>query len=192
MPLRRTAPTGLARLTGTAALLIAALLAGCASLTPRDITLSRADLQTLVERQFPREQRVMEVVDVSLARPELRLVPERNRIATALDLSAAERITGRSLRGHLAIEHSLRFESSDATVRLAQVKVNELKLDAGGGPLAGQSARLGALLVERLLDDFVIYRVADDKREALRRAGVQAATVEVTSRGVELRFSEAK
>jgi hypothetical protein len=162
--------------------------AGCASFDPRHVTLSQAELQSLLERQFPRQQRVMELLDVSLTKPSLRLVPERNRIATALDLAATERLSGRSLRGSLAIEHALRFEPSDGTVRLANVKVDAIQLELAGTPLSGQAARLGGLLAERLLDDFVIYRVGDDKRAVLSRAGVNNADVAVTSNGVELKF----
>jgi hypothetical protein len=162
--------------------------AGCASFDPRHVTLSQSELQSLLERQFPRQQRVMELLDVSLTKPSLRLVPERNRIATALDLAATERLSGRSLRGSLAIEHALRFEPSDGTVRLANVKVDAIQLELAGTPLSGQAARLGGLLAERLLDDFVIYRVGDDKRAVLSRAGVNNADVAVTSNGVELKF----
>jgi hypothetical protein len=161
---------------------------GCASLDPRAIMLSQSELQSLLERQFPRQQRVMELLDVSLTKPSLRLVPERNRIVTALDLAATERLSGRSLRGSLAIEHALRFEPSDATVRLANVKVDAIQLELAGTPLSGQAARLGGLLAERLLDDFVIYRVGDDKRAMLARSGVNNADVAVTGRGVELKF----
>ena len=175
------------------ALAVAALvLTACAGLgSPRELTLSQADLQTLIERQFPRERRVFEFVDVSLARPSIRLAPERNRIVTELDLSAYERLSGKTLRGNLAIDHALRYEPSDATVRLAQVRVNDMRLEVGGTTLSGQSARLGALLTERLLDDFVIYRVSDERREAMKRAGLNAATVAVTGRGVEIRFTDA-
>ncbi len=177
-------------------LLLAAMLAasmiGCASLDPRNVTLSEAELQALLERQFPRQQRLMELLDVSLTKPSVRLVPERNRIATALDVTAAERLSGRALRGSLAIEHALRFEPSDATVRLAKVKVDAMQLELAGTPLSGQAARLGAVLAERLLDDLVIYRVGDDKRELLARAGVNNADVAVTSRGVELRFAPSR
>ncbi len=168
------------------------LLAACASLDPRHLTLSQAELQTLLERQFPRQQRVMELLDVSLSRPVVRLVPERNRIATALDLAATERLSGRALRGSLAIEHTLRYEPGDATVRLAQVKVDALRLELAGTALSGQAARLGGLLAERLLEDFVVYRLSDEKRQLLARAGVNNAGVEVTSRGVELRFDPAR
>jgi hypothetical protein len=167
-------------------------LGACVAFDPRNVTLSQAELQALLERQFPRQQRLMELLDVSLTKPSLRLVPERNRIATALDLAATERLSGRMLRGSLAIEHALRYEPSDATLRLANVKVDDIKLELAGTPLSGQVARLGAMLAERALDDFVIYRVSDDKRELLSHAGVNNADVAVTSRGVELRFGPAR
>jgi hypothetical protein len=173
-------------------LLVAAglgLLCGCASIDPRHLTLSAAEVQARVARQFPRQQRLMELLDVSLANPVVRLVPERNRMATTMDLQASERLSGRALRGSLAIDHGLRFEPSDATVRLANVKVEGVKLELAGTPLSGQAARLAALLAERVLDDFVIYRVSDEKRQSLARAGVNDADVAVTANGIELRFS---
>lgn len=180
-----------ALVAGSASLLGVAL-AGCASLGPRNLTLSQADLQALIERQFPRERRVLEVVDLSLARPVVRLLPERNRIATELELSAIERLSGRTLGGRLALDHGLRYEPSDATVRLAQVKVSELTLDVGGTPLSAQAARLSGALAERVLDDFVIYRLNDERREALKRAGLERADFVVTGRGIELRFVEGR
>jgi hypothetical protein len=47
---------------------------------------------------------------------------------------------------------------------------------------------LAALLAERVLDDFVIYRVNDERRQTMARLGVNNADVAVTSRGIELRF----
>lgn len=169
-----------------------ALLAACANLDPRHVTLSQAEVQTLVARQFPRQQRLMELLDVSLANPLVRLAPERNRMATTMDLQASERLSGRALRGSLALDHGLRFEPSDATVRLANVKVEEMKLELAGTPLSGQATRLGALLAERVLDDFVIYRVSDERRQAMARLGVNNADVAVTSRGIELRFIDTR
>lgn len=188
-PSRRGALGTLGRL---ALLPAAAMLGACAALGPRNLTLSQAELQTLIERQFPRERRVLEVVDLTLARPLVRLVPERNRIATELELSAVERLSGRTMRGSLALDHGLRYEASDATVRLSQVTVNDLKLDVGGSPLSAQAARLGSVLTERVLDDFVIYRVGDERRDALKRAGLERADFVVTARGIELRFVEGR
>jgi hypothetical protein len=77
-------------------------------------------------------------------------------------------------------------------VRLASVKVERMALELGGTPLTGQAARLSAMLAERVLDDFVIYRVSDERRQSMARAGVNNADVAVTARGIELRFSPAR
>lgn len=167
-------------------------LGACASLDERSLTLSQAELQALLERQFPRQQRVFELLDVSLSRPSLRLVPERNRLFTALELAATERLSGRQMRGSLGVEHGLRFEPGDATLRLAQVRVEAFQLELAGTPLSGQAARLGALLAERSLEDFVVYRLSDEKRQLMARAGVNNAELAVTARGVEMRFVPAR
>jgi hypothetical protein len=180
------------RALGILVLAAVAGLCACAGLDPNSVTLSESDLQRLLEREFPRQQRVMELLDVNLSKPSLRLVPERNRVATSLDLSASERLSGRVLRGSLAIEHALRYEASDATLRLANVRVDALRLDVAGTPLSGQAARLGGLLVEQLLDDFVIYRLSDERRQRLARAGVNGVDVAVTARGVELKLVPAR
>ena len=182
-------PAALATLVRPAALAALMVLAACASVDPRNVTLSAAEVQTLVARQFPRQQRLMELLDVNLSNPVVKLLPERNRLATTMDLAASERLSGRALRGSLAIDHGLRFEPSDATVRLANVKIDDVKLELAGTPLTGQAARLSALLAERVLDDFVIYRVSDERRQAMASLGVNNADVAVTARGVELRFS---
>lgn len=169
----------------------AAALAGCAGWGgPRTVVLSQERLQGILERQFPRQHRLFEVIDVNVARPSVRLLPERNRIATDLDLVATERLSGRAVRGTLALDYALRYEPSDASVRLSQVRVQDVKLELGGGPLAPEGARLGALLAERLLDDFVLYRADAERLKQLQRAGVTAAEIVVTSGGIELRFGE--
>ena len=168
-----------------------ALLSGCAGLSgPRTVTLTEADLQRLVERQFPHQRRVLEVIDVTVARPTLRLLPERNRVGTDLDLIATERLSGRTVRGSLALDYALRFEPSDATVRMQQVQVQEARLDLGSGPLSATGARVGALLAERLLDEFVLYRADAQRIELMQRAGITSADVVVTARGIEIRFVE--
>jgi hypothetical protein len=191
---RKRAPSHAMTTRRSACVFFLALVAlgACASLDARSLTLSQAELQALLERQFPRQQRVFELLDMSLSRPSLRLVPERNRLFTALELAATERLSGRQLRGSLGVEHGLRFEPVDATLRLAQVRVEAFQLALAGTPLSGQAARLGALLAERSLEDFVVYRLSDEKRQLMARAGVNNAELAVTARGVEMRFVPAR
>jgi hypothetical protein len=166
-------------------------LTGCATLVPRDLTVSQAQLQSMLERQFPREQRWLDVFDVRIARPTLELLPQRNRIAISMDIAVSERIGANAFHAGLSLEHGLRYEPADGTLRLTQVTVQELRLAPGGSPLQGQGARLGSTLAERLLEDLAIHRLDDAKRERLKQAGLGAAQIAVTERGVSLHFLDA-
>ena len=167
------------------------LLAGCAGLSaPREVRVSSDELQRAIERQFPQQRRLLELVDVTVARPVLRLLPERNRIATDLDLSAVERLTGRVVRGQLALEYALRYEPSDASVRMTGVRVQEVQLQLDAGPLSANGTRIAGLLAERLLEEFVLYRVDAERVRLLQRLGIAAAEVEVLRDGLVLRFAQ--
>ena len=182
------------RRAALAALLLVPLgLAGCAGFGgPRNVSLSLEQLQAQLERQFPRQQRLLEVIDLTIARPALRLLPERNRVATDLDLSATERLSGRTVRGSLSLDYCLRYETSDGSVRLSQVRVQEVKLDLGSGPLSPSAARIGSLLAERLLDDFAIYRVDAERLKLIQTLGISTADMVVTARGIDIKFIAAK
>ena len=158
--------------------LAAAGLAGCAGVGgPRHVLLSQADLQARIERHFPHQRRVLELIDVTVARPNVRLLPERNRIATDLDLIATERLSGRTVRGNLVLDYALRYEPADASLRLTQVQVQQASLDLGSGPLSPSNARIAALLAERVLDDFAIYRADPERLKRLQRAGDRKSVV---------------
>jgi len=165
------------------------LLAGCAGLSgPREVRVSSDELQRAIERQFPQQRRLLEIVDVTVARPVLRLLPERNRIATDLELSAVERLSGRIVRGRLALEYALRYEPTDASVRITGVRVQDVQLQLDAGPLSATGTRIAGLLAERLLEDFALYRADAEQVRALQRLGITAAEVEVQRDGLALRF----
>jgi hypothetical protein len=168
----------------------AALLAGCAGFGgPRVKVIGESELQSLLAREFPRRRRVLEVLDVTLSLPRVRLMPERNRIGTQLDLAATERLSGTTLDGEIALDYALRLEPSDGTVRLTQVHVDRLDLRAAGTALPLPMQRVGALLAEHLLDDYAIWRAPPEQAELARRYGGAASAVTVTSRGVEITFA---
>ena len=172
------------------AALVALALTGCAVLqSPNSVLLSEGDLQRLVQRHFPLEQRLAEVFEVTVSAPQLKLLPENNRVATALEVVARDRLFGGQWRGRLALDSALRYEPSDQSVRLAQVRVQSFSLDVAGARDASsgaQAQRLGALLAERVLEDFTVYRVPPERAAQLLRAGVTPGAVTVNSRGVEI------
>lgn len=166
----------------------ALLLSGCAAV-PRSITLSEAELQAQLTRRFPLHKSVLELVDLQLSDPLLRLDAASNRLATELTLRGVERRSGRSLQGRLALDYALRFEPADNSVRLDQPRVRSLQLDpapATPSRRAEMLQQMGIALAERALDDLVLYQVPDARLRALRAAGYRPGALRVTPAGLEI------
>ena len=184
-------------------------LAACSPWTgPRLITLGEAELADRVGRLFPQTRRLLDLLDIELSAPRLRLLPESNRLALALWLRTRERLLGNAGHGQLAFDCALRWAPQDASLRLTQLRVQQLWFEAGAGPVTppmqpmqpmqppavaagprettGIPPRLGPLLAEKLLDDLVIYRLAAEPQARLREAGLAPGAVTVTARGVEI------
>ena len=161
-------------------------LMACGALEgPRSVSLSEAELQRRIEQAFPLERRVLELLELSLSAPKLRLIPERNRLAAELDIGARDRLRGGQWSGRLAFESALRYDATEQSLRLAQVRVLQLTLGSGGASQA-QAERIGAVLAERVLEGFTVYRLPADKAASLQRAGMVPGDVAVNARGVEI------
>jgi hypothetical protein len=163
----------------------AMLLGGCAALFgPRTVEVSQAQLEELLARRFPLTRRVLEIFDVTVSAPRLRLLPEANRIATDFDLASTERLLRSQHRGTLALSFGLRFEPSDNTLRVTQVKVERLLIDGAPAALQRHVERLGTLLAEQALDDQVVHTLRPKDVEAVQGRGYRPSELRVTPRGL--------
>jgi hypothetical protein len=186
MPATPASP-GRRRLPGFPAAWAGLLLAACASLgVPDHYTFSESEFSALVAKRFPLTQRLGEVADVTVSSPQLWLIPERNRLGSRFDVSAAERFFGKALAGRITLDYALRFEPADDSVRLTQVRVQQLQFDGAAAALPLDAQRIGALLAETVLEDFPVYRLKPEQSDRLRAAGLKGGAVTVTSRGVEV------
>lgn len=170
----------------TALCSLATTLVACGALDTRSVSFSESELQRLLERAFPLDRRLLEVLDVVIAAPRLRLIPERNRVVLELDVSARDRLFGGQWPGSLALESALRYEPTDQSLRLAQVRVLQFAFNSGGSPLRPQVERLGTVLTERVLEGFSVYRLPPEKAAVLQRAGMAPGAVNISARGVEI------
>jgi hypothetical protein len=155
------------------------------------VTLSAREIEHLLERRFPLERRLLELFDVTLARPRLALWPQRNRLAAAFDFEARERLLGTRSQGRLDFDAALRWQASDRSLRLWQVRVQEFSLDRTGRAPRSGAERLGGALVERVLEDLPIYTLSEERAERLRREGWVPGSVNVTAHGVEVTLEPA-
>ncbi len=167
--------------------LLLLLLGACAGIGgPHVITLSEADLQRQLERNFPLDRRVLDAFDVSLTAPRVRLLSTQNRLAVSVDIGTRERVLGGRWQGVLAFDTALRWEPSDQSVRLTQVRVQDFTLHNSQTAARNAAERLGGALVERVLEEMQLYRLTPERTADLRRRGVAPGAVTVTARGVEI------
>jgi len=181
-PCRRAA---LAACLGFAAL----WLAGCAALLgPRTVEIPEVRLQQLLARQFPLRSRVLELFDINVAAPRLTLLPETNRVSTEFDLAIGDRLLKTPYQGTLALSYGLRYESSDRTVRLADLRIERAELrEAGALPgVSRQLDRVGSAVAEKLLGDPIVYALTAKDLETVQGRGYQPSDIRVTPRGLTI------
>ncbi|WP_280150963.1 hypothetical protein [Piscinibacter sp. XHJ-5] len=167
-------------------LVVAGVLAACASVGPRTMTFSEADIARLLEQHGPFQRRLLEVLDVRVQRPSVKLLTGSNRLASAFEVSATERVSRTTLNGRIAVEYGLRYDEGAQAIRMTQVRVNELVLnDVSPAKQAGLK-NLGTLIAENLLEDTVLYRFKPSDLKNAEGRGFKPGAVNVTSRGVEV------
>jgi hypothetical protein len=162
-------------------------VAGCANLgAPTSVGISESELTLLLARQFPMERKVMEVIDLQVTNPQLRLLPDQNRIASEFDLFAFERLLGSRTQGHVALDYALRFEPSDHTIRVTQVRVRDLRLESGPNALHGAGERIGTLVAEDLMENLPVYKMKQSQVDRMESLGLTGGPVTVTPRGIQM------
>jgi hypothetical protein len=169
------------------ALALAALIAACATLGgSKVLTFSEADLARMLEQHAPFQRRLLEVLDVRVQNPTIRLVPGSNRLASSFDVSATERVSRRTLTGRMAVEYGLRYDDQDKAIRMTDVRVSSFQLDNVPADKKAGVQNLGALIAEQMLADATLYRFRPEDLKNAEGKGLKPGNVAVTSRGVEV------
>lgn len=172
----------------TGAAVFAAGLAACAGLPfGNDYTFSEAQLQRALDRKFPFDRHVLAVLDVNLSHPRLTLLPERNRLAVAVDATIAHPLGGAPFTGTLAIESALAYDPATMSVVLRDPEVQNFTVDRLPERWSRQLNAAGALIATQLLQGAPIYTF---KPEQLNIGGIprQPGEITVLSHGVNVRF----
>ena len=187
---RRRAVLRLASATGALCAGVLAAISGCTSLLgTHDVDISESQLTVLMARQFPMERKVMEVIDLNITNPVLTLIPESNRVGTELDVTAIDRLFGSTALGHVKLDYGLRFQPSDHTIRMTEVRVRELLLSSGSNNLRGDSQRIGGLVAENALENLVLYRMKPAQADEMDRLNLVASPITVTPQGLHMSVS---
>lgn len=171
-----------------AATLLVAGLAACASFPfGNSYTFSEGQLQRALDRKFPYDRHVLAVFDVTLSNPRLTLIPERNRLAVAVDATMTNPLGGAPFTGTLAVESALAYDAATMSVVLQDPEVENFTINGLPERWSRQLNGAGALMARQLLQGAPIYTFKPDQ---LTRGGVQLQPTEVTvlSHGVNVKF----
>jgi hypothetical protein len=152
------------------------------------VRLGEREIEAWLRKSFPLQRRVLEVFEVSVQVPRLRMLPQVNRLGADLDLTLHDRVLGGRWQGRLDFDAGLRWEAADQTLRFSQVRVRDFTLLAGGSAPRTGAERLGAAVAERALQDLPVYRLPAERAAELQRQGVAPGAIVVQERTVEIRF----
>ena len=120
-------------------------------------TATRAELQAMVEKQFPLSQRYAEIVSVTLSQPQLELDAAANRAAITARVSIASPLlaAGR-VGGTIALSSALRYDAAARALRLEKPKAERLELEGVTGADAQRLQQIGGAVAQELLQGQVL------------------------------------
>ena len=154
-----------------ATLVLCLLLASCAGMIgPQDVEIPLNKMQQRLDERFPLRHRVLEVFEVTLVRPQLTLVPERDRVSLGTDTEVRPPFTRDLWMGRLTVSGRLFLDNASNAVRLRDATVDEFRLDGVNPEAQRHLTRLANVLLTNVYTDIAIYTF---RPEDLRRYGVQ-------------------
>ena len=167
-------------------LVAAATLSSCASiLGPREVDLPLSKLQAGLDRRFPVDNRLLELFDVRLSRPQLAVLPG-DRVSLTVDASVAQSFLRNPLAGSLAFSGRLYVDQAKNGVYLAEPRLERFAISGMEESVSRQLSRAANGLLDRAILDIPVYSFRMDE---LRYAGVQYVPTRIATTATGLRVS---
>lgn len=149
-------------------------------------TVSLERLQQELAQRFPLRFPVQGLLDLDVRTPQIRLLPQQNRLGAEMSVEAAGPALRRSHTGALDLDFALRYEPSDRSIRAYQIAFRNLRFP----DLAPQASDLlnayGPVMAQELLQEVVLYRVRDQDLALAENLGLQPGSITVTDKGLRI------
>jgi hypothetical protein len=159
--------------------LVASMLASCASfLGPRQVELPLSRLQAGLDRRFPVDNRLLEVFDVHLSRPQLAILPDSDRVALTMEADVSPPFIRASWSGSLALSGRLYIDAVRGAVFMAEPRVDRFAINGVDESRQRQLTKVASLLMDKVIRDVPVYSF---RMEDLRYAGVQFVPTRITT-----------
>jgi hypothetical protein len=169
--------------------LLAFSLLACSTITaqPRFVV-SKDQLQQVVGKRFPLRYPVAGLLNLEVQAPEIRLLPEQNRLNAVMAVEASGAALNRKQTGTFEVEFALRYEVSDRTLRATGLRFKRLNFP-GLQPMASDMLNLyGQTLSEKALLEVVLHTLKPQDLGMAEGLGMQPGSITVTERGLVVEF----
>ncbi len=150
---------------------------------------SKDKLQQAVGERFPRKYPARNLFDITLQVPQLRMLPEQNRMGVQVPVGLAGQALNRAYTGLFDVDFGLRFEPSDLSLRATQLRVNTLSFDNLAPGPAALLAAYGPQLAEQSLQDVVLHQLKPQDLALPDGMGLQPDKITVTAQGLSISFA---
>lgn len=177
-------------------LLPAGLLAGAvcgraSTASVPDRVLPAQTLNQLVAQAFPYTRSISGLAELALLNPRLRLLPERNRLGTLLDVVLVEGLSGGRYGGSLDVDYGLRFDSGAGVVRMTDLQLNQMRVHRLPPQYQALLEQYAPPLARQLLQDYPLYEVPASQLKLARNLGIVIDTLRVAADGLHIVFAPA-
>jgi hypothetical protein len=153
------------------AFVLGGVLAGCSTLSgPRQVEIPLAKLQAGLDRRFPMDNRLFDLLDLRLSHPRLSLLPEADRVAVSLEAYVAPPFMQQAFTGSLALSGRLVVDAARGAVFMTEPHVDNFTLSGIDAAYQRQLAGAANKLMGQLVRDIPVYNF---RMEDLRYAGIQ-------------------
>lgn len=149
---------------------------------------SQDQLQKALAQRFPLRYPAGGLFDLTVQAPQLRLLPQQNRLGADMVVDAAGPLLRTAYAGTLDVDFALRYEASDQTIRAYQLQVNALRLTGlPPGPAALIEAYAPALAKQTLLE-VTLHKLRPQDLTLADTMGLEPSTITVTDKGLTIGF----
>lgn len=155
-------------------------------------TVSLAQLQEMVGPKFPRSVPVQGLVNLTLQSPQLRLLPEVNRLGAAMAVDAAGPALRRQHAGTFDVEFGLRYEASDRSLRAHQIRLGRLEFPTLQPAAVQLLNTYGPVLADQSLGEVVLHTLRPQDTALFDGLGLQPGPITVTPQGLTVGFVQKK
>lgn len=149
---------------------------------------SLEQLQDMVGRKFPRNVPVAGLMDLTVQAPNLRLLPEVNRLGALMAVDAAGPALRRSHTGTFDVEFALRYEASDRTLRAHQLKLGRLDFPGLKPAVSELLNTYAPALADQSLREVVLHQLRPQDTAVFDGLGLQPGPITVTPKGLAVAF----